>query len=132
MSETTETLLRGDADTQEWYVSAVYAAVVLAIAILVVIPGGTIGDTLYRRVLPVVLLATPPLVAAISAGRGGGLLEGIAIGMIPPVVFVLFGRPGATAVGTAGTVAVLCLGGALLGFLAGFACRELVALFRAH
>ncbi|MFD1513175.1 hypothetical protein [Halomarina rubra] len=132
MSGATETLLRGRRDTREWYVSAVYAAALLAVVTVVVLPGGTISDTLYRRVLPVVLLATPPLVAAISAARGGGLLEGIVIGMVPPVAFVLFGRPEALAMATAGTVALLCLGGALLGFLAGFVCRELVALFRSH
>ena len=132
MSGATKTLLRGERDTREWYVSAVYALAVLVLATVVVLPLGPVSDTLYRQVLPVVLLVTPPLVAAISAARGGGLLEGIAIGMVPPVAFVLFGRPEALALGTAGTVAVLCLGGALLGFLAGFACRELVNLFRAR
>ncbi|MWG34738.1 hypothetical protein [Halomarina oriensis] len=132
MSGATETLLRGERGTREWYVSGVYALSLLLVVSLVVLPGGALSDALYGRVLPVVLFATPPLVAGVSAVRGGGLLEGIVIGVVPSVAFVLFGRPEALAVDTAGTVAVLCLGGALLGFLAGYACRELVHLFRAH
>ena len=132
MSGTAGTLLRGESDTREWQLSAAYAVAVLALVVAVALLGGGVGRTLSRSVLPVVLLGTPPLVAALSALRGGGLLESIAIGVVPPAAFVLSGRPESLAVGTAGTVATLCLGGALLGFLAGFACRELVALFRAR
>jgi hypothetical protein len=132
MSGAAETLLRGERGTHGWYVSGVYALVVLAVVTLVVLPGGAISDALYRRVLPVVLFGTPPLVAAFSTVRGGGLLQGVVIGFVPATAFVLFGRPEALVVDTAGTVALICLGGALLGFLTGYACRELVRLFRVH
>lgn len=132
MSESTTALLRGDDDTRRWFVPGLYAVAVLCIVALVVLPGGAVGDTLYREVFPWVLLGTPPLVSALSAGRGGGLAESVAIGVVPTAAFALFGRSEALVIGTTGTVAAICLGGALVGFVAGYAGRELLRLYGAH
>ncbi|WP_254536649.1 hypothetical protein [Halomarina litorea] len=132
MSESAVALLRGDEDTRQWFVSGLYAVGVLCIVAVVVLPGGAVGDTLYREVFPWALLGTPPVVSAISAGRGGGLAESLAIGVVPTAAFALFGRSEALVVGTTGTVAAICLGGALVGFVAGYAGRELLRLFQAH
>lgn len=132
MSESTVGVLRGDDNVRRWFVPGVYAALVLCIVAIVVLPGGAVGDTLYREVFPWVLLGTPPLVSAVSAVRGGGLVESLAIGVVPTAAFVLFGRSEALAIGTTSTVAVICLGGALMGFVAGYAGRELLRLYGAH
>jgi hypothetical protein len=128
MSESAAAVLHGDEDGR-WLVPAIYAALVLFVVSVVVLPGGAVGDALYRLVFPLVLFGTPPVVSGLCTFRGGGLVESIAIGAVPTAAFVLFGRSEALAVGTASTVALLCLGGALVGFVAGYAGRELLQLY---
>ncbi|PSQ02420.1 hypothetical protein BRC94_01625 [Halobacteriales archaeon QS_5_70_17] len=128
MSDVTPRLFDPAAGDRDWLVPGVYAAVVLCLVVGVALLGGPIGDALYGGLLPWLLVATPPPVSAINGARGGGLLESAAIGAVPVVAFALAGRE-ALAAGTLGRVAAVCLGGALLGFVAGYAVRELSRLY---
>lgn len=115
-------------EDRDWLVPAVYAAIVLCLVAAVALVGGPVGDALYGGLLPWLLVATPPPVSAINGARGGGLSESAAIGIVPVFAFAMAGRE-ALAAGTLGRIAAVCLGGALVGFVAGYAVRELSRLY---
>lgn len=128
MNDVTPQLLDPTADDRDWLVPGVYAVIVLCLVVAVALLGGPIGDALYGGLLPWLLVATPPPVSAINGVRGGSLLESAAIGAVPVAAVALAGRE-ALVVGTLGRVAVVCLGGAIVGFVAGYAVRELYRLY---
>lgn len=85
-------------------------------------------NTLYNGVLPVLMFLLPPLLSALNATRGGGLLLSLALGITPIVAFglmVIIAETG-TQSGPQGDMplspllgmfAVVTVGGALVGFV---------------
>lgn len=128
MSEASLTPFRGAEEGHDWFVPAVYAVSVLCLVVLLVLLGGSVGEAIYGGLLPWLLVATPPPVAAINGVRGGGLPESVAIGATPLLAFALLGW-GTLTVGTLSRIAAVCLGGSLTGYVAGYAVRELYRLY---
>ncbi|WP_254542994.1 hypothetical protein [Halomarina pelagica] len=130
MSGGVETLLHGEADHRDWFVTGVYAAALVVVAVVVVASRLVIGTLLYGAVLPWLLVGTPPLASLVSAARGGGLIESVVIGLLPATLFAVFAVATDPLVDALLVVGGVCLAGAAVGFVAGYAGRELLRLYQ--
>ncbi|MFC7155906.1 hypothetical protein ACFQPA_10615 [Halomarina halobia] len=125
-----ETLLHGESDHRDWFVTGVYAAVLALLVTVVVGSRLVVGDLIYGMALPWLLVGTPPLASLVSAGRGGGLIESVVIGLLPTGLFALFALTDGLLAGALLVVAGVCLAGAVVGFVTGYAGRELLRLYQ--
>ncbi|WP_227354481.1 hypothetical protein [Haladaptatus salinisoli] len=90
MSAISERLLWGRPErrTRHWSVFVGgFAGVVLVLLLVVTFGGGRGSGLVYDHLLPAALFYAPPVVAALSAVRGGGLLVSVAVGLVPALSF---------------------------------------------
>ncbi|WP_266077147.1 hypothetical protein [Haladaptatus caseinilyticus] len=105
-----------------------FAGVVFALLFVILFGTGSGARLAYDLLLPAALFYAPPIISALSAFRGGGLLVSLAVGVVPSISFgvVTFIRQitGASSGDVWLPVLVLAFGslgliGSVVGFLAG-------------